>query len=814
MPRSDYRERNVREDRLGVILKSLMRSRLTNALAVLLSFAALLFLFSGHLKLDKLTTPRLLPLAPDGGNALFVSQGGFAENAVWVGVMPPRIGLNLRHFGSWLGADFTMGKAQSAWFQLVPEFSLQVSGYPNSNGCQLYIETETPSGAVQRIEVPGDDPGETWQVRTISLPPTATRFRIVAIDAGTGPGGWVGFSQPFQFIEDARELWKQAGLLTLVALTASAALVALLFPGLLLRRVRPRLEFVWIPVPGFMALASVALLCWIGPHTVGVRRISQLFLGPLFAYALYHSLRFPLTAYTTKWEQRVLLATLLLSALSVSKASYSLGPIGELFGGRISRTIEVGDRSDSRIPYHVLQLIAARSDPHGSLATTLFGDWGFSARTPLASLTASPVVLAIPVRVPQGLPEQIWTVFDPEGFSAFRVVMIVIACCSLISAFGVANLFLDEQWALLAFLVTATTPFVVHETYFTWPKLESAWFVLLAAYLILRGRLLMAGLFWGLGYLCHPLALLSAPALLGIVFLSQSKRVSKTASRFGEIYAWGLQAAALIPGLTLCIAIWVLVNRHDFNQISFLWYAQMADGDAKPSLAAWLQSRWSSVANTLLPLSLFLLHGDHHSINSIFRSSPPVVRFYFQYWNTVPFGVGITYFLFMVRCLYVGFVEARAWLMLVLVIPFACFSVYWGTNSAGMLREGLQPWVLSLLLFSVAMWRRLAAHKVFCAACSVALLLRGVETLLMLLLPSIWTNHRFVNTQFILSDSVALFTMAVSAGWLYVLTYRHASSLCRSPSESAIREAEPLGAPNEKEFSGPAKAEGKAKLQF
>ena len=131
-----------------------------------------------------------------------------------------------------------------------------------------------------------------------------------------------------------------------------------------------------------------------------------------------------------------------------------------------------------------------------------------------------------------------------------------------------------------------------------------------------------------------------------------------------------------------------------------------------------------------------------------------------------------------------------------------------------MLREGLQPWVLSLLLFSVAMWRRLAAHKVFCAACSVALLLRGVETLLMLLLPSIWTNHRFVNTQFILSDSVALFTMAVSAGWLYVLTYRHASSLCRSPSESAIREAEPLGAPNEKEFSGPAKAEGKAKLQF
>ncbi len=94
------------------------------------------------------------------------------------------------------------------------------------------------------------------------------------------------------------------------------------------------------------------------------------------------------------------------------------------------------------------------------------------------------------------MPDQPWTVFDSEGFSAYRIVMIVMACCSLSAVFGVARLFLDEQWAFLAYLVTVTTPFVVHETYFTWPKLEAASLVLLASYLIVRRRFLLAGLFW------------------------------------------------------------------------------------------------------------------------------------------------------------------------------------------------------------------------------------------------------------------------------------------------------------------------------
>jgi hypothetical protein len=118
------------------------------------------------------------------------------------------------------------------------------------------------------------------------------------------------------------------------------------------------------------------------------------------------------------------------------------------------------------------------------------------------------------------------------------------------------------------------------------------------------------------------------------------------------------------------------------------------------------------------------------------------------------------------------------------VIPFALFSVYWGFTSTGLLPEGLHAWVLGLLIFSVVMWRKIApTQPAFSIAASIALLLRGIETLLMLLLPAIFNTHKLVAAPFMLSDTIAFFTMVASAGWLYNLTFRHAASLWQSPLE-------------------------------
>ncbi len=280
------------------------------------ALAALLYLFAGHLKIDQLSLPRLTPVPQEQpGSEMLVSHEGYGENAVYDGVPPPRIGRNVRRFGSWVAGDPSTGKAVTSWFPRVSTFSLQIAGYPHSHDCAVYIEAQTKSGALKRIPIPGDDPRENWQVRDIFLPATdnITRFRIVSTDNSSRPGGWVAFSQPFRFVRTARELSKQLTQVLLCALTAAAAFVAILFPGLWLRQRRPALAFLWIPVPGFLVLAAVGLLCWAGPQLVGVRRISQLWLGPLFVYAFYHSVRFPIAGFLTKIELRILLVVLCLN---------------------------------------------------------------------------------------------------------------------------------------------------------------------------------------------------------------------------------------------------------------------------------------------------------------------------------------------------------------------------------------------------------------------------------------------------------------------------------------------------------------------
>jgi hypothetical protein len=748
-------------------------------MAILLALGAVLFLFAGHV--TPVTGPIALALMPEQGGAPLVSGSGFAENAVYSSTAPPTIAAGVKRFGSWLGSDRSVGKAQSLWFPAVPAFHILVAGYAVGEGCEIFVETEETNGKISRIAISPDvNPGESWQMQTISFANSQqlVRFRIVATDASTGARGWIGFSQPFQIAgSDVAELVKQ---LVLVGLTACATLVAMLFPGLFMRHRscmanRPQLAFVWVPVPGFLGLAILGLLSWIAPRSLGVRHIPQWVFGLLFCCALYHAARFPLSTYTTRLERRVLLAVLVLASLTISKSIYSLGPVGELYHGQISRTLEIGGRSDSRIPYHVVQLIGWKSRPYSGFATSLFSPWNFSSRGPLAGFAASPIVLAAPVRLPNEMPNQAWTVYDPQGFSAFRIAMIVTACCSLIAVFGVAGLFLDANWALLAFLVTATTPFVIHEIYFTWPKLEAAWFVLLAAYLMFRARYFLAGLLVGIGYLCHPLALLSMPALLAIAFLSNMPFEGRIPT-IRKLYIWSSRAAAVFLGVAIWMAIWGLVNRKHYVQSGFLSYFVAADGQI-PNVRNWLLSRWNSISNTLIPLNLFLLHRTNPGMNSIEGKSPLIVQFYLQYWITLPFGVGISYFFFLLKFLYSAFLRARAWLLLVVAVPFGCFAAYWGADSSGMLREGLHPWVLSIMILSIVMWQRTVREHKYSEACALALLIRGVETLSMLLIPAVATQHRLVDIQFALSDAVALATMAASAGWLYIFTFRHAWSL-------------------------------------
>jgi hypothetical protein len=122
-------------------------------------------------------------------------------------------------------------------------------------------------------------------------------------------------------------------------------------------------------------------------------------------------------------ERRVLLVVGCVLGLAIGRSLWSLGPQGELYASTISRTLEVGDRSDSRISFEVTQLVARGEGPYSPLARSLFRPYNFSSRGPLPGLAASPVVLLAGGRPPAQRPDNPWLPFDPQGFMAYRLAM-------------------------------------------------------------------------------------------------------------------------------------------------------------------------------------------------------------------------------------------------------------------------------------------------------------------------------------------------------------------------------------------------------
>ena len=612
-----------------------------------------------------------------------------------------------------------------------------------------------------------------WVVKSVNLPALQQirRFRIVAEDASRSPAGWIGFSEPFVITGHGKgEIFKQV---LLVILTTLTAFVLLLGPGLILRYYLRRSHRhtespVWLPVPGLLLLACLGLLIWKGPHLLSPSATARFSLWPLALFLFAFSLRTPLWKLTNAMERRVLLAVLLLAGIAVGKSIYSVGPPGELYGGFISRTLEVGDRSDSRIPFHVVQIVAARQKAFSSLAARLLGPWNFSHRGPVAGLAASPLVLAGPVHVPEELPEQPWTVFDPEGFSAYRIAMIVMASCMLITVFGLARVFVPEPWAFVVFLTTVTAPFIIHEIYFTWPKIVAACFVLLAVYLMIRSRPLIAGFALGLGYLSHPSALAWTPALLIVSALTIPPTPQSRAAKFKT---WVWRSGALLAGLAVWLLLWRVVNKGHYEQNGFLAYFTSTDG-LPPNVSNWILSRWKSTINTLVPLHLYFFDRAQPNVNQIGGTSPALVQFFFQDWNTLPFGVGIGFYFYLLLLFYRVWPKTKSWLLWVFALSLLFFIAYMGVTVTGVLREGLHAWVLGLLCFALVVSRSELSQSVFLLQfLKAVLVLRAMEVVAMLLLPAIGTQHTIFRGQFITSDIFALLLMIGGTIWIYRRLY-------------------------------------------
>jgi hypothetical protein len=402
-----------------------------------------------------------------------------------------------------------------------------------------------------------------------------------------------------------------------------------------------------------------------------------------------------------------------------------------------------------------------------------------------------------------------WSPFDPQGFMAYRLAMMTLACTCFLSLWTLVQRLAGKQAAHFAVLLAVTTPFLVHEIWFTWPKLLAASFVLLGGVSLLEGRRLVPGLLLGIGYLVHPLAVLWAPPLLALALwpiagsrLRQAGIASAALVVSGvalcaivwrrlPIFAARLRrpqvgsALLVLAGIAVGLITWRLVNGSHYNQNGFSSMLTQAGNtnlfEGVPvTLGRWINDRLISVGNTLIPMRLFLLSSQDQDVNTALQGcfplcrggSPPIEHFFFQYWDTVPFGLGIVFF----PMLLVSLSRAlRRWPWAVtatVIVPFVVFAVYWGGASTGLLREGLHPWVLTLLAVVAVEQGSRRFTWIKNPWLRGLLALRAVEVLLVAMLPTLWTLNKVVSAQFWLTDAVAVLGMVGLSAALGVAVWR------------------------------------------
>lgn len=573
---------------------------------------------------------------------------------------------------------------------------------------------------------------------------------MLALLVLAGIGGLLGaFNQPGP---PNPTLHTEIGDLIRVATTTALAIVLLFGPGILWRIYGRRIGLAYVPLPGMALLVIVAIFVWIISASVSPRAAFFAVFVPVLALFTFALLTCGPEDIFDREEQRTLGFCALALGIAIGRTIWSLDPDGELYAGSISRTFYPEPRPDSRIPFLISELIAHGKGPYSPEASALFSPYNFSSRGPLGGLAAAPVVLMGGGKPPIENPEMPWAPFDEQGFMAFRLAMMTYSVTVLLSLWELVRKVAGMNAARFAIILGAATPFLFDELVFTWPKLLAASMVLLGALAIIERRALISGLFVGIGYLMHPSALL-ALAAIGLLALwplrgANWKRPDIKAAIFLGI------------GVAISLLAWRVVNGSHYDQNSFLEYFREAGFEAHPDAWHWLGYRGGSLGNTLVPGMLPIFYGHDHSINVFGGQSTWPVHFMFQYWSGIPFGLAIV---FLPMLLYSLYKAARRWpwpFFAVVVAPLLLFTAYWGSSITGMLREGMQGWVFSLLAV-VAVQQAAANFNYLRDKLPRAILsLRALESLFAVTGMVLTTNHlKPLNGGYTLNNLVAIALM-------------------------------------------------------
>jgi hypothetical protein len=576
---------------------------------------------------------------------------------------------------------------------------------------------------------------------------------------------------------------REIGDLVRIVCTTALVITLLLGPGLLWRPLTERkIGLGFVPLPGFAILAVAGGLVWVLVNPLGQQSAAFLVLGPVLGVMLGALLSLDEDLLTSE-ERRTLLIVGLPLGIAIARSVWSYGPAGEFFEATVSRSLNPEPRTDSRTSYLVAMLVATGQRPyHVTEALNFFAPYNFSARGPLPGMMSAPLMLLEGAKTKLFGYEAPWMPFDDQGFMVYRIAMMTFGATAYLSVWQLVRRIAGARAARFALVLAASTPFLIDDLWFTWPKLLAASFVILGAVFLVERKSFRTGLMVSVGYLMHPSALTGLFAL-------------------GPLTAWPLQKARLLRpqiraviylalGVAVGLVAWKLVNGHHYQQEGFLEYVEQAYPHYHPTVWQWIQFRLATLADTLVPFYLLAFHAHSASINIIGGVSPGVVHFFFQYWTGAPFGFGIFFYPLLLWSLYKAL---RRWPWPVtgaIVIPFFLFWIYWGASITGNLREGMQAWVLAVIAV-IALQQWASGFVWFRSVLArLVMVLRAIEVLAVALGATLATHSwEPFREHFKINDIAAVGTVVILSLVLAWVVWRETAP---DPTDAPVEDPVPL----------------------
>lgn len=405
------------------------------------------------------------PLAADFSLA---STDGFCQDGAWS--QAPGKPDHLRIFGSFCApGDSTVGTAKTTSFPAPHNLTLYLAGYPNGKDLTLFVENAATGEKFALI--PLHVPGDSWQRYTFALPSgwRGQPIDLTAGDRATAVHGWLAFSEPIR--ESSADWGTRDALLLLITAIVHFALLAL--PAMAAcawaaKDIRNSVTLAGIALIAVAAVGYLGFWVYLLSPELGSQYGADLAIGAIILFCIQFRRLDP--------EGKKALRSLVLPASLTGAAALLILSTGFLYEG-VSNPLDTPARrfSHQLPPDNQIPFLFAEHLREGRIPRPMLGNWLSSDRPPLQT----------------GMVLSQYAFMGRKAWG-YTVLSVILQSLWVLGAWSVLRSFqVDRRAAALALAVTLFSGFVFVNTFFVWPKLLAAAFLLaLTAYLheIEQGR--------------------------------------------------------------------------------------------------------------------------------------------------------------------------------------------------------------------------------------------------------------------------------------------------------------------------------------